>query len=71
MNKTEFEIGLKFYCADKQWMCTDIGTRTINAICLSNHKNDPTWFNGPPYACAEIVFDENDQEGCLLHEIDP
>jgi hypothetical protein len=22
------------------------------------------WFNGPPYAVAESVFDENDIEGC-------
>ena len=24
------------------------------------------WFNGPPYAVAEHVFDENDQQGCSL-----
>jgi hypothetical protein len=24
------------------------------------------WFNGPPYAVAESVFDEYDQEGCSL-----
>jgi hypothetical protein len=24
------------------------------------------WFNGPPYAVAETVFDEYDQEGCSL-----
>ena len=30
------------------------------------------WFDGPPYAVAEIVFDEFDQEGCSLdpHEWD-
>jgi hypothetical protein len=22
------------------------------------------WFNGPPYAVAEMVFDEDDMEGC-------
>jgi hypothetical protein len=22
------------------------------------------WFNGPPYAVAELVFDENDIGGC-------
>jgi len=22
------------------------------------------WFRGPPYAVAETVFDEHDQEGC-------
>jgi hypothetical protein len=24
------------------------------------------WFNGPPYAVAERVFDEYDQDGCTL-----
>jgi hypothetical protein len=24
------------------------------------------WFNGPPYAGVERVFDEDDQEGCSL-----
>ncbi len=28
--------------------------------------NDPSWFNGPPYAVAECVFDEDDIEGCTL-----
>jgi len=24
------------------------------------------WFNGPPYAVAEVLFDENDMAGCSL-----
>ena len=24
------------------------------------------WFNGPPYAVAESVFDEHDVDGCSL-----
>ena len=28
------------------------------------------WFNGPPYAVAEVVFDEDDLQGCSL-EPDP
>jgi hypothetical protein len=24
------------------------------------------WFNGPPYAVAEVVFDEDDIEGCSM-----
>lgn len=24
------------------------------------------WFNGPPYAVSETVFDEYEQEGCTL-----
>ena len=28
------------------------------------------WFNGPPYAVAEVVFDEDDQESCTLAPAD-
>jgi len=27
------------------------------------------WFNGPPYAVAEIVFDEDDLEVCTLEPL--
>jgi len=27
---------------------------------------DPSWLNGPPFAVAEIVFDEYSMEGCSL-----
>lgn len=27
-------------------------------------SDDPSWFNGPPYAVVERVFDENDLGGC-------
>jgi len=27
-------------------------------------SNDPSWFNGPPYAVGEHVFDEYGIEGC-------
>lgn len=26
--------------------------------------DDPSWFNGPPYAVVEVVFDEYDFGGC-------
>jgi hypothetical protein len=28
--------------------------------------DDPAWFNGPPYAIAEYVFDEDSLEACSL-----
>lgn len=28
------------------------------------------WFNGPPYACAECVFDEDDSPACSLEPDD-
>jgi hypothetical protein len=60
----DFTIGQEFLCGDKRWRCTDKGTRTIVAICLDDHPEDPSWFNGPPYAVAETVFDEEDMQAC-------
>jgi hypothetical protein len=71
MRQDEFAIGLEFYCDARRWRCTDVGTRVVIAIAL-DHEDDPTWYSGPPYAVAERVFDEEDQEGCSLipEEID-
>jgi hypothetical protein len=46
------------------WRCTDVGARVVVAVCLDDHPNDPSLYNGPPYAVAESVFDEDDQEAC-------
>jgi hypothetical protein len=64
MEHSDFEIGQEFLCGGKRWRCTDKGTRTIVAVCLDDHPDDPSWYNGPPYAVAEEVFDENDMPGC-------
>jgi hypothetical protein len=62
----EFNIGTEFKCGGCIWRCTDKGTRTIAAICLSDHLDDPSWFNGPPYAVIEDVFDEDDLKICVI-----
>jgi hypothetical protein len=59
----DFVLGREFFCGGKRWRCTDIGTRTVVAIAL-DHDDDPSWYNGPPYAVAEQVFDEDDLAGC-------
>jgi hypothetical protein len=56
MNLRDFRIGLEFYTAEGRWRCIDVGTRVIAAIKLD--APDPSWYNGPPFAVAEIVFDE-------------
>ena len=28
-------MGMTFYCGGRKWRCTDIGTRTVIAICAS------------------------------------
>lgn len=65
MEYGDFAIGEEFRTETGVWRCTDIGTRTIIAINISD-RNDPSWFNGPPYAVAEIVFDEDDLAGCWV-----
>lgn len=64
MNHADFKIGMEFTTANGmlKWRCTDIGTRTILAIKLDGA--DPSWYNGPPYAVQEFVFDENAFKGC-------
>ena len=66
MDIEEFKIGLEFHCGEKRWRCSDIGTRIIAAICVSDYEQDPSWLNGPPYACVESVFDEYDLPSCTL-----
>ena len=58
-----FRIGSIFYTGSgKQWRCTDIGSRTIIAIEIEPGREDD-WYNGPPYAVVEHVFDEYDLGG--------
>jgi len=80
MRHDEFSIGLEFMTDTGQWRCTDIGTRTIIAIKISEvqvthqaddgqltsevARSDPSWFTGPPYAVAESVFDEDSIVAC-------
>ena len=64
MKHSEFRIGTEFRTSSyRKWRCTDVGARTIVCIEIDN-REDQTWFEGPPYAVKEIVFDEYDQAGC-------
>ena len=67
MQHSEFRIGAVFRCGEKRWRCTDVGSRVIVAICL-DHDDDPSWYNGPPYAVDESVFVEDDLQGCSPDE---
>jgi hypothetical protein len=60
-----FPLGAHFVIEghDQVWRVTDVGTRVVIAI---EHK--PGWMEGPPYALAERVFDENDHAVMKLHE---
>jgi hypothetical protein len=80
MKLSEFKIGESFWCSDRTFRCTDVGSRVVVAIrtdrveIVRNGLFKDTlsyelakkegWFNGPPYALAEQVFDENDFVAC-------
>jgi hypothetical protein len=63
MKHSEFKIGREFMTATGRWRCTDVGQRTIAAIRL-DLDHDPRWYNGPPYAVVEHIFDEDGMEDC-------
>jgi hypothetical protein len=65
MKHSQFRIGKAFYTSGGRWLCTDIGTRTVVAVSVKE-KPDKSWLDGPPYAVAEVVFDEYDLPGCSL-----
>ena len=83
MKLSDFKIGEEFWCGDRQWRCTDIGSRVAVAMRVDRVEVESSapqpprtlsrseaeaegWFNGPPYAVAEQVFDEDDQERCTV-----
>ena len=81
MRLQDFRIGEEFLAHGERWRCTDLGTRVVAAIRVEyvevggtepqrlNHDEATArgWFNGPPYAVAEVLFDEDDQVGCCHH----
>lgn len=42
------------------------GPRPQQSTLNYEEANKQGWFNGPPYACAEVVFDENDLDACEI-----
>lgn len=69
MKHSDFKIGMAFVCGHKKWRYTDLGARTVIAVCLDDHPDDLSGYSGPPYAVAEWVFDEDDQDGCEPLEV--
>lgn len=83
MQLSDFVIGEPFWTEAGQFRCTDVGTRVVVAIKLGPTEvvivdesgetftrldEDPSWFEGPPYAVEEVVFDEDDQVVCFATE---
>lgn len=68
MKPTDFKIGDTFNTATGKWRVTDIGSRVIIAININYIPYDKSWYSGPTYTVAEIVFDEDDLEGLTKDE---
>lgn len=85
MQLSDFRIGLEFWSGDRQWRCTDVGSRVAVAIRVDQAEIATLadgvtttrtadraeaeaigWFDGPPYAVAEHIFDEDSIEGCSI-----
>ena len=65
------DIGMRTITAIRIDSINVDGTGPPSRRSLTHAEADAEgWFNGPPYAVAEVVFDEDDLEGCSL-EPDP
>jgi hypothetical protein len=69
MRLSDFRIGMEFWMSGARWRCTDIGTRLVIAIKL-DHDDDPSWYDGPPYAVCEHTIDRHDFTACSLTRYD-
>lgn len=56
---SDFHIGLTFFNCLGDWRCTDVGSRTIAAIRTADQL-PAAWYEGPPYAVEERLFNEQD-----------
>ncbi len=62
MKLEDFIIGKHFFTAEGEWVCTDVGTRTIAAVKLK--ELIASGDKGPPYSIVEHLFDLYDMDGC-------
>jgi len=66
VNIQDLEVGCVVASATGLWLVTDVGSRTLVAIPLSQSIIQGKWHIGPPYAIAETVWDEYEQERLRL-----
>jgi hypothetical protein len=68
MKHEQFRIGEEFWCGERRWRCTDVGSRVIVAICLEPRESDrwPSGSEAPPFGVRESSFDEYSIQGCSL-----
>lgn len=52
----DFKIGSTFRCGDKTWLCTDMGTRVITAICIDPACSRNDYLRGLPEEAQESYW---------------
>lgn len=67
MKLSEFKKGEQFFFYDKLWFCTDVGSRVVTGIAMTELEGR---VETPPYSVPEIVLDEYDQEVCYINLAD-
>lgn len=61
MRHHDFRIGMEFWCGDKRWRCTDVGSRVVVAISLETQEvvdYVPSTDGGSPGRLARYVTDD-------------
>lgn len=58
---SEFAIGARFSCGSKRWLCTDKGTRTIIAVCLTVCR-DNDWARALSATDQERAWERSSRE---------
>lgn len=66
MEREDFKINQLFFTHSGQWMCTDVGTRTITAVDYKTYLESGD--KSAPYSIVEYSFDMYDMDGCWRSE---
>jgi hypothetical protein len=61
MRHSDFVVGETFWCGEREWRCTDIGTRTIVAICLDDAEV-VEYSPGPPETKTTRILSRSERE---------
>ena len=64
----EFEKGKSFWTGTGEWICTDIGTRTIAAVRKDDMIDQYGKVVEDPVSCSELIFHRYDWGGCWKTE---
>lgn len=69
MKLEDFKIGQRFWMSGREWQVMDIATAHILATEIDDGiRAEPSWLNGPPYACDLDVLSVYDLPACFATE---